>query len=443
MRGASQIPLLLGLLGCLVTNTHSRNSTTAITNKRFCSQIMDVPEQVLHMVSSLKKGSVPIRTQTAIFTTFRERERPLRRLGYRKEEPMVCNGTNNHVQGKIREYGKRILVELRACQAVRNIVIQLRSLGFIQKRHNRRLITCERMHDTMVLSQPSHRETVSIAPVTSRKSGELVSIAWNYELEDDVGSTSWFYSNNNVTTGLHDVDLNAKTTMEYPDVQANECRFSSIRFGTPQCKHMECDYLLTYTFVNHTMLVMELSGKSDGWIALILSSDQQVGGDEMIACKRKSLGSDLEAMSGWINLPHSRPERKSAKTLLLVKQEDKNGYIYCKMVRTINLNDVGGDTSLDLTAKWYQMYATGKIDGSGAMLQHSKTPPTTTKQISMLVPYNISIRSFQSKNVDVSQQKKERHCTGDAFGDRLAAQRLGSPLLLMTFLLSLFWKLRI
>ncbi|GFS01750.1 DOMON domain-containing protein FRRS1L [Elysia marginata] len=333
------------------------------------------------------------------------------------------------------------IVELRACPPVRNLVLQLRSLGFIQRRpHKGRVISCSRFHDTIVLNKPGDLQVISIAPVSSRKSGDMYSIAWNYEVETNDGSSRWFYTDKKGP----EEDEPDPTTTEPSGVREDSCRSSSVRFGTPQCKHTECEYLLTYTFVNHTMLVIELSGKSDGWVALRLSSDQQMGGDELIACKRRShAASGLEAVSGWVNLPHSKPQRKSVENLQLVEHKYENGYIYCKMVRTTSLDEVGGDTSLDLTAKWYQIYAKGKIDRGGAMLQSSENPPTTSEPISMLVPFQISIPSYQSQSVKVSEQTRQSKCEeGDPLGStRLAAPKLDSPFFTMTMLLLLVWKL--
>ncbi|RUS90001.1 hypothetical protein EGW08_002268 [Elysia chlorotica] len=435
MSGTRQVSVILVLLGFLIMEVRSRNSTSSAISAHYCLRVTEAPAKVFQVVQSTEKKNTE--SFGTISASLRERLR--KKSGY-TVEPMDCSNNSMLVQASIRESGRSISVDLRACPSVRNLVLQLRSLGFIQRKpHRRRLITCSRFHDTVVFHKPSQKQVVHIMSVASRKTGEVYSIAWNYETEKDNKSFEWFYTVQDDTTG----ETSVKTDMDIPDVQINGCenRFSSVRFGKAQCKHMECEYLLTYRFVNHTMLVIELSGKSDGWVALRLSSDQQMGADEVIACKRKSsLGQDLEAMSGWISLPHSRPKKKSAGNLQLVKQKYGNGYMYCKMVQSISLNDVGGDTSLDLTAKWFQMYAKGQIDSGGTMLQHTEVPPVTTEQISMLVPFQVSVGAYRSQSVKVPDQQRHSKCEGDAKGARQAAPRLDSYYHTLVIILLLIWK---
>ncbi|GFO13442.1 domon domain-containing protein frrs1l [Plakobranchus ocellatus] len=302
-------------------------------------------------------------------------------------------------------------VVLHACPIVKKMVLQLRSAGFVRQYPRRRFFSCLRVHDTVVLFRPSGRQIVSVRPPVSWKGlKDTFSVAWNYEIATDQNTTEWFF-------GQEKIDVDETQ----PKVRYSECgsHWSCVRIGEPGCGHMSCDYLLTYTFENRSKLILEMSGKSDGWVGLGLSSDNKMGGDEVVACKRKSSkGRQLEAFSGWISQPHSRPEKKTDGNFELIKQEHKDGYIFCKMIRTVKINEVGGDTSLDLTAKWYQMYTRGQVDNRGAMLRY-KEILTSKDPVSMLEPFQIDSTDFGQ--LEFSQETKKSQRDADA---RLAGSRL-------------------
>ncbi|KAH9507979.1 hypothetical protein Btru_052499, partial [Bulinus truncatus] len=63
--------------------------------------------------------------------------------------------------------------------------------------------------------------------------------------------------------------------------------------------------------------------------------EQFRGGDGVIACKRKSNGDkELEAVTMWINLAHSRPKVRD-NMYTLVAHNSTEGYLYCKITSSL------------------------------------------------------------------------------------------------------------
>ena len=76
------------------------------------------------------------------------------------------------------------------------------------------------------------------------------------------------------------------------------------------------------------------------------------------------------------------------------------------------------------------------------MLQHSEVPPTTSKQISMLVPSQVTIKTYgYQQQVDVTQKTKHGTCAAMVDGSKLAAPRPNSCYPTIIIFLLLVWKL--
>ena len=50
------------------------------------------------------------------------------------------------------------------------------------------------------------------------------------------------------------------------------------RYGSEGCGHFSCDYFLSYKVDSSTLLEIELSGRTKGWIAVGFSSDRSMVG---------------------------------------------------------------------------------------------------------------------------------------------------------------------
>ncbi|XP_012935243.1 uncharacterized protein LOC101860392 [Aplysia californica] len=327
--------------------------------------------------------------------------------------PQDCSESQALVGIRIRPHGKRFAVSLRSCANVIKILLHLKGdFRFARTLQHAESTSCDKKRDTVVVEMPKQRQSVRMTPL-GRNGQKTFSLSLHYQYVDSNNSTSWSLGD------MRQIELQPKPKEAVGSEEGNtmrEKRSSSVsetavkanaagdpcgksgtcvRFGAKDCKHLECDYLLSYTVINHTKLTLEISGKTDGWVALGLSSDNKMGGDEVIVCKRKSvLETDLEASSMWIQVPYSRPKPTSANSLQLLQSKVKDGHIYCKMTTDIGEPTVGTN-ALDLTSNWYQMYAKGKIDRSGIILQHDKTPPTSLEMVSMLRPVTIYSRAYK------------------------------------------------
>ncbi|XP_041365405.1 DOMON domain-containing protein FRRS1L-like [Gigantopelta aegis] len=149
---------------------------------------------------------------------------------------------------------------------------------------------------------------------------------------------------------------------------------------------MECNYFLSYVVVNKEVIILELSAKTDGWVAVGFSSDAKLGGgDDVIACKRKhTTTNEIIAQPLWISVTHFRPQLKESK-LNLTSAQYADGYIYCRVTRPLN---VKMDKNLDLTNDWYQLYITGPIEASGRMLKPVDGPQTSPDKLTVLMHEN-------------------------------------------------------
>ena len=100
MNCASQISIVLALLGFLAVEAASRSSAV---RDRHCSLVTDVPAQVLQFVPPEKEDS----------KSSRERTDPtngsLQKKSGDKQETLNCTHKSMLVQGSLREDGKRIL----------------------------------------------------------------------------------------------------------------------------------------------------------------------------------------------------------------------------------------------------------------------------------------------------------------------------------------------
>ncbi|CAC5365646.1 unnamed protein product [Mytilus coruscus] len=159
---------------------------------------------------------------------------------------------------------------------------------------------------------------------------------------------------------------------------------SCFRNGVKNCQHFECEYFLSYWMDKQKAVVdFELSGKSDGWLAVGFSSDRKMGGDAIFGCiYQYSRTMPIRAASFEDPHPHVRPEEK--QNFAIKHSESKNGYIYCRFIVPVKRRDSG----VDLTNEWVQFYARGNVSG-GLMEKHHERPLMSERLISIVETVNV------------------------------------------------------
>ncbi|XP_059148664.1 uncharacterized protein LOC131935934 [Physella acuta] len=315
-----------------------------------------------------------------------------------KRFTMDCKDTQSMVGIEVHKLGKHYQATILTCPRVIKVLVHAAAPGYFKTDSPiRRTLSCDRGQDTMLVLHPSRHQTVTVASRDHTGLDQL-RLAWSYQYVTALNTTEWAgrgFLSAGPGQALQVSDLSSRRsprekrstsdTQESPKPKTCGKDYSCVRFGRESCRHMECEYLLTYSITNLTYLVLEISAKASGWVALGLSSDDKMGGDGAIVCKRKSpLDRGLEAVSMWINLPHTRPNTRSSEDYTLAAQNLTDGYIYCKMTRVLPETDTDADNTLDLSNNWYQFYARGEIDSNGLILKHDDRPPTSLHSITML-----------------------------------------------------------
>ncbi|XP_063420444.1 putative ferric-chelate reductase 1 [Mytilus trossulus] len=159
---------------------------------------------------------------------------------------------------------------------------------------------------------------------------------------------------------------------------------SCFRHGMKNCQHFGCDYFLSYWMDKQKAVVdFELSGKSDGWLAVGFSSDRKMGGDAIFGCIFQHTRTlPIRAASFEDPHPHVRPQEKH--NFALKHSESKNGYIYCRFIVPVKRRDSG----VDLTNEWVQFYARGNVS-AGLMEKHHERPLMSERLISIVETVNV------------------------------------------------------
>ncbi|KAK7009926.1 domon domain-containing protein frrs1l [Biomphalaria glabrata] len=332
----------------------------------------------------------------------------------RAAQPMTkCRDPGSMVQVTTESMGSRIKATISACPNVLKVLVYVEAPGYFERgaAANEKTISCFRPHSTLLVQQPMKRVKVTL--VSAEQPSDTIfklKLSWMYQYLTDNNTTKWSTVHEQLAcfgdpTSLrqHSAELARERRSHPQSTHVSSAHAekvcgkdqSCVRFGNDNCSHLQCDYLLTYSIKNLTFLELEISGKATGWLALGLSSDDKMGGDGVIACKRKSVGDkELESVTMWINLAHSRPKVKE-NMYTLVAQNSTDGYIYCKMTSSLSKKGTDSDTTLDLTNNWYQFYAKGELDRTGLMLKHNELPPISVNTISMLRHVNIYSRLYR------------------------------------------------
>ncbi|XP_052803348.1 uncharacterized protein LOC128233617 isoform X2 [Mya arenaria] len=159
------------------------------------------------------------------------------------------------------------------------------------------------------------------------------------------------------------------------------------RYGEDACGHFGCKYFLSYNR-SGSILDIELSAKTSGWVAVGFSSDVNMGGkDEVILCKRTFTSlpnaSQVNAATYINEFVHDPPKPlQEAELVSLVSSSVRDGFVFCHVTRPL-----AGDNHMDLTNAWFQLYAFGKVSNIGELVKHSELPKVS-KKVSMMQPMN-------------------------------------------------------
>ncbi|XP_045169693.2 uncharacterized protein LOC123532347 [Mercenaria mercenaria] len=167
---------------------------------------------------------------------------------------------------------------------------------------------------------------------------------------------------------------------------ASECGSTRncFRNGEEGCDHFDCTYFLSYKTTDK-LVDIELSAKTNGWVAVGFSSDTKMGGDEVIAC-RKTREDTVESGSYKNQYSHQDPKVISGDNVVTLKSfQVKDGYIYCHVSRPLT---VRMSVHQDLSNDWYQLYAYGPVSSSGELEKHYVTP-LVSRKISVFRKMNI------------------------------------------------------
>ncbi|XP_021340725.1 uncharacterized protein LOC110441797 [Mizuhopecten yessoensis] len=163
---------------------------------------------------------------------------------------------------------------------------------------------------------------------------------------------------------------------------------SCFRYGKPSCQHMKCTYFVSYRvddLINRRTIHLEISGKAQGWLAMGFSSDNKMGGADIIACVRKDVtSSEFRAAAFSTSYYHDTPTEKDSFSNL-TRYEEADGYFYCYIQvpfkqRTGNYVDLSND--------WYQLYAWGNVVTGGKIERHTHQPLTSLSKVSVMYKRN-------------------------------------------------------
>ncbi|XP_060082500.1 uncharacterized protein LOC132561818 [Ylistrum balloti] len=163
---------------------------------------------------------------------------------------------------------------------------------------------------------------------------------------------------------------------------------SCFRYGKSSCRHMECTYFVSYRVddnVNRRTIHLEISGKAQGWLAIGFSSDNKMGGADIIACVRKDVTSSEFRVGAFSTAYYHDTPTEKASFSNLTRYEEVDGYFYCYI--QVPFKQRPGNY-VDLSNDWYQLYAWGNIFTGGKMERHIHPPLTSFTQVSVLYKRN-------------------------------------------------------
>ncbi|XP_041717832.1 putative ferric-chelate reductase 1 isoform X2 [Coregonus clupeaformis] len=174
----------------------------------------------------------------------------------------------------------------------------------------------------------------------------------------------------------------ASSTAVFPSqsslsISSAGCGSSKVCFSRPlNCNpgvSPDCYFLSATTSTRDTAIQLEMTGPSDGYIAIGFSDDQTMGNDDIFICGRDS--------NGIIQLQHAystgrtRPDMRPLGNVSDVKSSMKDGIISCSFT---TMNPVSTQRSIRSSSPYYLMFAQGPTS-NGEIRHHTSTFISDTK----------------------------------------------------------------
>ncbi|XP_077189110.1 ferric-chelate reductase 1-like isoform X2 [Paroedura picta] len=135
---------------------------------------------------------------------------------------------------------------------------------------------------------------------------------------------------------------------------------------------------------DHSMMLVEISGPSEGYIAFALSHDQWMGdGDDAYLC----ISDDHHVSISTATLTGRRyPAFDSQNVLEEMSWRLADGLIQCSFRRKIHLSALQGKFNLD--ADYYIFLADGEVGEDGTIYKHYRQPLITNRRYNVTGPPN-------------------------------------------------------
>ncbi|XP_019631228.1 PREDICTED: putative ferric-chelate reductase 1 [Branchiostoma belcheri] len=164
-------------------------------------------------------------------------------------------------------------------------------------------------------------------------------------------------------------------------ISTDGCGVAKGCYGVPDgCSPPNCDLLSTWvTDVTGENVIVEVTGKSDGYVAIGFSRDKTMADDDMYECVRHPTDGNIEVFSSYAT-GHSRPTRDAANSgVSNVEVAYSNGLLSCRFYRAVRPTaraGAGADQYFDLGNSSYHIFlAVGptvvQSDGSVQIRRHT------------------------------------------------------------------------
>ncbi|CAH1242948.1 FRRS1 [Branchiostoma lanceolatum] len=163
-------------------------------------------------------------------------------------------------------------------------------------------------------------------------------------------------------------------------ISTEGCGVTKGCYGVPEgCSPPNCDYLATWvTDATGENVIVEVTGKSDGFVAIGFSRDTTMADDDMYECVRHPDG-NIELFSSY-STGHTRPTREATNSgVSNVEVAYSNGLLSCRFHRAVRQTaraGAGADQYFDLGNSSYHIFlAVGptQVQSDGTVLINRHT----------------------------------------------------------------------
>eukprot|EP00117_Sycon_ciliatum_P029743 scpid39224/ scgid23604/ Ferric-chelate reductase 1; Stromal cell-derived receptor 2 len=169
-------------------------------------------------------------------------------------------------------------------------------------------------------------------------------------------------------------------------VSASDCGTGKSCYRDPPSCTTDCTYFYSQKPIGSTQVEIELSAKTQGWVAVGFSTDRIMGDDDVMGCNVASDGTTVivknafnQGKSNVIDL-----STNPAPFITNTFSSFVNGQIYCRFTRTLTTNS-NRDKNLAAPNKYHLLFGTNTAasgrGGSniGMPGKHNSIPPITTE----------------------------------------------------------------